>query len=75
MPTYEYYCAACGKRFDIFQGINDAPTEKCPSCGKSVKRVISGGSGFIMKGSSVKSPACPNSCCSENACGMYNQCH
>jgi putative FmdB family regulatory protein len=51
MPTYEYECASCGKSFDVFQNMSDAPIEKCPTCGSPVKRRINGGTGIIFKGS------------------------
>jgi putative FmdB family regulatory protein len=51
MPTYEYECTKCGHRFEKFQGINDKPVSKCPRCAGKVKRLISGGSGLIFKGS------------------------
>ena len=51
MPTYEYECRACGRRFDRQQSMTEAPLAKCPKCGGEVRRLISGGSGFIMKGS------------------------
>ena len=52
MPTYEYACDACGHAFEQFQSITEAPVKKCPACGKrKVRRLISGGSGFLFKGS------------------------
>ena len=52
MPTYEYECAACGKKLEHFQSMKDAPIRKCPKCGKlRLKRLISGGAGVIFKGS------------------------
>ncbi len=51
MPTYEYECQKCGHRFDAFQSIKDAPLRKCPRCGSKVKRLVSGGAGFLFKGS------------------------
>ena len=50
MPVYEYLCDNCGGRFEMSQSINDMPASACPQCGGSVRRVISGGSGFIIKG-------------------------
>ena len=51
MPTYEYACDACGHQFEQFQSITATPVKKCPSCGKrKVKRLISGGAGFLFKG-------------------------
>jgi putative FmdB family regulatory protein len=51
MPTYEYECTSCGAAFDAFQSMSEAPLKSCPTCGKSVKRKINGGSGIIFKGS------------------------
>lgn len=52
MPTYEYACAACGHRFEEFQSMSAKPIKKCPKCKKNkVQRLISGGAGFIFKGS------------------------
>jgi putative FmdB family regulatory protein len=51
MPTYEYKCRDCGEKFDEFQKITDPPLTRCPFCGGSVDRVISGGSGLLFKGS------------------------
>ena len=51
MPTYEYECTHCSKVFDIFQKMTDEPLEVCPKCGKKIKRLITGGSGVIFKGS------------------------
>ncbi len=51
MPTYEYACESCGYRFEAFQRIIDSPVATCPKCGGHVKRLISGGSGLIFKGS------------------------
>jgi putative FmdB family regulatory protein len=52
MPTYEYACEACGHHFEEFQSIKAKPIEVCPNCGKKkVKRLISGGAGFLFKGS------------------------
>jgi putative FmdB family regulatory protein len=51
MPTYEYRCEKCGHMFDAFQTISESPVEKCPVCNGKVKRIISGGAGFLFKGS------------------------
>jgi len=52
MPTYEYECGACGKRFERFQSITAASVRTCPSCGKrKVRRLIGAGAGVIFKGS------------------------
>jgi len=51
MPTYEYECTQCGHGFEAFQKMTDKPLNKCPKCGKKVKRLIGSGSGIIFKGS------------------------
>ena len=52
MPTYEYACEACDHRFERFQSITASPLRKCPACGRNkVRRLISGGAGFLFKGS------------------------
>jgi len=51
MPTYEYECLDCKKRFDILQNITAEPIKHCPKCNGKVKRLISQGVGIIFKGS------------------------
>lgn len=41
MPLYEYQCDACSRRFEVIQKFSDAPVETCPTCGGTVKRLIS----------------------------------
>jgi putative FmdB family regulatory protein len=50
MPTYEYI-REDGTRFEVIQKFSDAPLTTCPETGQSTRRVISGGSGVIYKGS------------------------
>jgi putative FmdB family regulatory protein len=50
MPTYEYQCPE-GHLFDKFQKMTDKPRAKCPVCGKTAVRKISGGAGLVFKGS------------------------
>ena len=51
MPTYQYLCTSCKHTFEEFQSMVDSPLEICPECGGKIKRLISGGAGFIFKGS------------------------
>lgn len=51
MPTYEYECRECGHSFEVSQNMSDDPLKDCPVCGKSIRRIIFGGSGVIFKGS------------------------
>ena len=48
--TYEYQ-REDGSIFEFQQRITDAPLERCELTGQSVKRIISGGTGMIFKGS------------------------
>jgi putative FmdB family regulatory protein len=49
LPTYEYRCPNCGKRFEDFRPMT-APDVCCPICGVKAKRLISAGAGFLFKG-------------------------
>ena len=51
--TYDYFCENCEKKFEVEQSIKERPLCNCPKCGTegSLKRLISGGSGFVLKGS------------------------
>ena len=52
MPTYEYECGGCGRRFELFQRITEKPKRKCPACGAlKARRLIGAGAGIIFKGS------------------------
>ena len=51
MPTYDYICKKCDHTFEYFQTMSDAPLENCPKCKGKVRRLVSGGSGLIFKGS------------------------
>ncbi|MCY3556819.1 MAG: zinc ribbon domain-containing protein [Gemmatimonadetes bacterium] len=50
MPTYQYRCNECSHEFSEFQSITADPLSTCPECGGAVKRLISGGAGFLFKG-------------------------
>lgn len=61
MPTYDYACKTCGKRFEYFQSIKDDAFKECPAdiCEQTdpalkghgqVTRLISKGAGFILTG-------------------------
>ena len=54
MPTYVYETTGAKKRrFELRQSMNDPALTKDPETGEPVRRVISGGYGFIEKGSST----------------------
>ena len=56
MPLYDYECAACGRRFEVFHGVHAEGPAECPLCGKGpVRKVITAaavhyrGSGWAKK--------------------------
>ena len=51
MPTYNYYCSDCDTHFSYFQKMSESPISNCENCGGKVKRLITGGTGLIFKGS------------------------
>ena len=52
MPTYDYICNECKKTFEYFQSMSADPFTYCSECKKdSLRRIISGGTGLIFKGS------------------------
>ena len=51
MPTYDYKCTKCQYTFEHFQAMSEEPLVECPKCLNTVRRLISGGTGLIFKGS------------------------
>ena len=49
MPVYEYLCTDCNKNFELRQKFSDEPATECPSCGGTVKKLISS-TAFTLKG-------------------------
>ena len=48
MPIYEYEavdlkkgCKRCKRPFEVIQGLNDRPLDKCPSCRGPIRKIIS----------------------------------
>ncbi len=79
MPTYEYECTACGLHFEREQAMTDAPLEHCPQCGGTVRRVVSGGTGFYFKGGGPGRAASRTGSCSlettgKTCCGRGERC-
>ena len=72
MPTYVYETIPVQKgqkpvQFELQQSMKDAPLTKHPETGESVRRVISGGYGFV--GSVKEAPGHGGSCGSGCGCG------
>ncbi len=51
MPTYQYRCLDCADEFEEYQSILDPPLKICKKCNGKLQRLISGGAGFLFKGS------------------------
>jgi len=51
MPTYDYFCTDCKYEFEEFQKMSDEAIDTCPKCKGKTRRIISGGAGFLLKGS------------------------
>jgi hypothetical protein len=80
MPTYVYetipsYPDLAPTRFQLRQGMNDAPLTAHPETGDPVRRVISGGLGFLVGGAPT-SPAVASAAPSRSAdnCGFACDC-
>ena len=41
MPLYEYQCDACSNRFERIQKFSDPPVDTCPTCGGTVRKLLS----------------------------------
>ena len=79
MPTYEYECRECGLRFERCQSMTEDPLTECPECRGQVRRLVSGGLGFILKGSgqgeaSHYSGACSLEQVGRTCCGRNERC-
>lgn len=71
--TYETVPAAPGdhvKRYEIQQSMKDAPLQKHPETGEPVRRVITGGTGFIS-GSRSSAPVPAGGACHSGGCGCH----
>ena len=69
MPIYVYETEQ-GRSFELKQGMSDAPLTHDPETGEPVRRVISGGFGFIQKGKAVGAPVPKGGhCCGGGGCG------
>jgi putative FmdB family regulatory protein len=63
VPLYDYKCTACEHHYELREGFDAPPRQKCPVCGSESKRVLHAppivfkGSGFYVtdsrKGSQV----------------------
>ena len=49
MPTYEYECGSCHRKFEVKQRISEPSLTTCDVCGGPVRRLLSA-TPFILKG-------------------------
>tara|TARA_B100001971_G_C17705883_1_gene294012 strand:- start:74 stop:367 length:294 start_codon:yes stop_codon:yes gene_type:complete len=47
---YDYICSECGFEKEVSHSIKEEPIIECGECNTEMKRIISGGTGFILKG-------------------------
>jgi putative FmdB family regulatory protein len=79
MITYEYQCESCGIKFQRRQAITEELIEECPECHGKLSLIVSGGSGFMIKGGSREwQHRDGNSCSFESSgrtcCGQTERC-
>ena len=79
MPTYEYECTVCGFRLSHRQTMTEEPLKHCPECRRELRRLITGGTGFVMKegghGSQVGSrEGCTLESEGRTCCGRTERC-
>lgn len=74
MPTYEYECPSCGKRFELFLPMSANAEQPCPTCGGGARRLIGAGAAVLKHGlhgerSSGPAPSCGRAptCCGRDA--------
>jgi putative FmdB family regulatory protein len=51
MPAYDYDCAACGRRFEVFHGVHAERPATCPLCGGGPIRKAMSAPAVHFKGS------------------------
>ena len=61
MPTYLYECEGCGNQKTQKHGIKKNPKVQCDDCTNPMFRVITGGTGFIIKESNGPISSKPDS--------------
>ena len=74
MPLYEYVCEECGNKSEVRQSIHEAPVMACPECSGKLRRIISGGSGFIVKGLADIKALQPRCGRDQTCCGSATTC-
>jgi putative FmdB family regulatory protein len=79
MITYEYQCESCGRQFEFRRAITEEPIDECPECHGKLGLMVSGGSGFMIKGGSqdwqhVTGNGCSFETSGKTCCGQTERC-
>jgi putative FmdB family regulatory protein len=76
VPTYEYKCEQCGNIFEVRHAMNENIGVPCPKCKSRTQRIITGGSGLILKGASSNIIDNLNTKCGkeQTCCGKETPC-
>lgn len=68
MPTYVYETVKRpARRYEIKQSMKDAALSVHPETGEEIRRVITGGYGYLAKGKSAAAPSSHS--CGHGGCG------
>ncbi len=54
MATYDYYCEKCDKTLEIIHKMTENPDVFCDSCNEKMRRLITGGQGYILTSGSTR---------------------
>ena len=70
MPIYDFKCASCGHKFELFTTISRRASAVCPKCGGPVERVYEGKWSMGAKPASGRGGcSCGGSCAGCSGCG------
>lgn len=71
MPTYVYETVTRpARRYEIKQSMKDDALRVHPETGEEIRRVITGGLGYIAKGRGASAPAASHGC-GHGSCGCH----
>ncbi|MBI2429348.1 MAG: zinc ribbon domain-containing protein [Ignavibacteriales bacterium] len=69
MPTYEYICSDCNKRYDVFHKVREVEEDViCPSCGSRHRKRLMSVTSMTMAGTASSSFSESTSSCESGSC-------
>jgi len=72
MPTYVYETVKSpSRRYEFKQSMKDDALRAHPETGEEIRRVITGGLGYIAKGKGAPAPAAASHGCGHGSCGCH----